>query len=101
MLSVKSRDNIGAVWKDGRGWAYELEGKAARSSSAKAIVFHNAKVSCTEKDGDILLIHHPSYPEYLAINDFIDPNPCSVQHVNLFSCPHVMANQICKLQTLI
>lgn len=50
MLSVKSMDNLGLLWKDWRSRkACELEGEAARSGAAKAIQFHHAKVGYIEK----------------------------------------------------
>lgn len=51
MLSVKSMDNLGLLWKDWRSrvQACELEGEAARSGAAKAILFHHAKVGYFEK----------------------------------------------------
>lgn len=51
MLSVKSMDNLGFLWKDWRSrvQACELEGEAARSGAAKAIQFHHAKVGYIEK----------------------------------------------------
>lgn len=33
-----------------------------------------------EKGGDYHLIHHLSYPEHNSINDFNDPNLCSVSY---------------------
>lgn len=52
MLSVKSMDNLGLLWKDWRSrvQACELEGEAARSGAAKAIQFHHAKVGYFKKD---------------------------------------------------
>lgn len=46
MLSVKSMDNLGLLWKDWRSrvQACELEGEAARSGAAKAIQFHHARI---------------------------------------------------------
>lgn len=51
MLSVKSMDNLGLLWKDWRSrvQACELEGEAARSGAAKAIQFQHAKVGYFEK----------------------------------------------------
>ncbi|XP_061196001.1 uncharacterized protein LOC133204278 [Saccostrea echinata] len=36
-----------------------------------------------KKDGDMRLIHHLSYPENMSINDFIDPEACSVHYSNI------------------
>lgn len=49
MLSVKSMDNLGLLWKDWRSRVQACEGEAARSGAAKAIQFHHAKVGYIEK----------------------------------------------------
>lgn len=37
------------------------------------------------KDGDMQLIHHHSYPENSSINDYIDHSACSVLLISIFS----------------
>jgi hypothetical protein len=36
-----------------------------------------------KKDGDFRLIHHLSYPEGSSVNDFLDPELCSVEYTSI------------------
>lgn len=49
--------------------------------------------------GEYRLIHHLSYPESYSINDFIDPNICSVQYTNFDEAVYMLQDlgQGCKL----
>lgn len=44
-----------------------------------------------KKDGTFRLIHHLSYPKGLSVNDFIDPDICSVQYSNFDQAMDIIA----------
>ncbi|XP_062616416.1 uncharacterized protein LOC134278108, partial [Saccostrea cucullata] len=44
-----------------------------------------------KKDGDMRLIHHLSYPENKSINDFIDPEACTLHYSNIDQAAEMIA----------